>query len=149
MTTVTQMEAALAQARAELREKSGFMRADNPQVAVIRNRISALEGHIANERQRLTTGNQAAPTQLAGYERLMLEREFADKQLASAVGGLETARIDVARQQLYIARITQPHVAETALYPKASYAVGSVFAVLCVVYGIASLILAGFREHAA
>ncbi|WP_342452788.1 capsule biosynthesis protein [Roseomonas indoligenes] len=149
MTTVTQMEAALAQARAELREKSGFMRTDNPQVAVVRNRISALEGQIANERQRLTHGTQAAPTQLAGYERLMLEREFADKQLASAVGSLESARIDVARQQLYLARITQPQLAETALYPKAAYAVGSIFAVLCVVYGIASLIFAGFREHAA
>ncbi|MCR0982013.1 capsule biosynthesis protein [Roseomonas populi] len=149
MTTVTQMEAALAQARAELREKSGFMRSDNPQVAVVLNRISALEGQIANERQRLTHGNQAAPTQLAGYERLMLEREFADKQLASAVGSLESARIDVARQQLYLARITQPQLAETALYPKAAYAVGSIFAVLCVVYGIASLVFAGFREHAA
>ncbi|MBB5692168.1 capsule biosynthesis protein [Muricoccus pecuniae] len=146
---VSTMEGALTQARAELREKSGYMRPDNPQIGVLRNRIAALEAGIANERQRLTGGNQAAPQQLAGYERLMLEREFADKQLASAVASLESARVDVARQQLYLARITQPQIAESAQYPKAAFAVGSVFAVLCVFYGIASLIFAGFREHAA
>ncbi|HEY8611609.1 MAG TPA: capsule biosynthesis protein, partial [Roseomonas sp.] len=96
--TVSGMEGALAQARAELREKAGFMRPDNPQIGVVRNRIAALEQQIANERRRLTSGAQAAPQQLAGYERLMLEREFADKQLTSAHAGLESARMDAARQ---------------------------------------------------
>ncbi|SHJ05388.1 capsular polysaccharide transport system permease protein [Roseomonas rosea] len=146
---VTGMEGALAQARAELREKGAFMRYDNPQLGLVRNRIAALESQIANERQRLTSGEQSAPQTLAGYERLLLEREFSDRQLASAVASLEAARVNVARQQLYLAPVTQPHVAESAQYPKAAFAVGSVFAVLLVVYGIASLIFAGFREHAA
>jgi len=148
VTTVVQMEGVLTAARAELREKAGYMRPDNPQIVAVQNRISALENQIANERQRLTTGTTSAPGRLASYERLMLEREFADKQLASATGSLEAARIDVARQQLYLARVTEPQPAESALYPKATYAVASVFAVLLVIYGIASLILAGFREHA-
>jgi len=148
VTTVVQMEGVLTAARAELREKGGYMRPDNPQIVGLQNRISALETQIATERQRLTTGTASAPGRLAGYERLMLEREFADKQLASATGSLEAARIDVARQQLYLARVTEPQLAESAQYPKAAYTVGSVFAVLLVIYGIASLILAGFREHA-
>ncbi|WP_458093921.1 capsule biosynthesis protein [Roseomonas sp. WA12] len=148
MGNVAGLEAALTQARAELSEKAGFMRPDNPQIGVVRNRIASLERQIGIERQRLTGGSQAAPQQLAGYERLMLEREFADRQLASAVGSLESARVDVSRQQLYVARVTQPQIAESAQYPRAAFIVGSVFAVLCVVYGIASLILAGFREHA-
>ena len=147
--TVSGMESALAQARAELREKGAFMRYDNPQLGLVRNRIAALESQIANERQRLTSGEQSAPQTLAGYERLLLEREFADRQLASAVASLESARVNVARQQLYLAPVTQPHTAESAQYPKATFIVGSVFAVLMVVYGIASLIFAGFREHAA
>ncbi|MBP0443195.1 capsule biosynthesis protein [Roseomonas sp. SSH11] len=146
---VTAMEGALAQARAELREKLAFMRSDNPQIGLVRNRISALENQIANERQRLTNGEQSVPQTLAGYERLLLEREFADRQFASAVASLEAARVNVARQQLYLAPITEPHVAESAQFPKAGFAVGSVFAVLLVIYGIGSLIFAGFREHAA
>ena len=149
VSTVSAMEAALAQSRAELREKSGYMRSDNPQIGIVRNRIAALENQIANERQRLTNGDRQVPQTLAGYERLLLEREFADRQLASAVGSLETARVNASRQQLYLAPVVQPQVAESAQYPKAAFTVGSVFAVLLVVYGIGSLIFAGFREHAA
>ena len=148
MESVGQMEGTLSQTRAELQEKQAFMRANNPQMAVLRNRIASLETQIGIERQRLTAGDGAAPQQLAGYERLMLEREFADRQLASAVTSLETARADAARQHLYVARITEPQQAESALYPKATYTVGSLFAVLLVIYGIGSLIFAGFREHA-
>jgi capsular polysaccharide transport system permease protein len=147
--SVSALEAALTQTRAELQEKSAYMRRDNPQIALLRNRISALETQIRAERQRLTNGEEAVPQQLASYERLVLEREFADRQLATASAGLETARVDVARQQLYLARITEPQLAESAQYPKAAFMIGSMFVVLCVVYGIASLILAGFREHAA
>jgi len=148
MESVTKLEGTLSQTRAELQEKTAFMRADNPQMAVLRNRIASLETQIAVERERLTAGQSAAPQQLAGYERLMLEREFADRQLASAVTSLETARADAARQHLYVARITEPREAESAQYPKAAFTVGSLFAVLLVVYGIGSLIFSGFREHA-
>jgi len=148
MGTVTGLEGLLTGARAELREKLSYMRPDNPQITNIRNRISALESQVAAERQRLTSGDQSAPQQLAGYERLMLEREFADRQLGSAVSSLEMARINVVRQQLYLARVTQPQIAESALYPRALFTVASVFVVLLVAYGIGSLIFAGFREHA-
>ncbi|TPG58141.1 capsule biosynthesis protein [Roseomonas nepalensis] len=148
METVAKLEGALSQARADLQERLAFMRPDNPQVAVLRNRIASLETQIGAERQRLTAGDGAAPRQLAGYERLMLEREFADRQLASAVTSLETARADAARQQIYLARVTEPQEAESALYPKATYTVVSLLAVLLVIYGIGSLVLSGFREHA-
>ncbi|MFH5924941.1 capsule biosynthesis protein [Roseomonas xinghualingensis] len=147
--SVSALEGALTQTRAELQEKGAYMRADNPQIQLLRNRISALERQIVAERERLTTGEHAVPQQLANYERLMLEREFADRQLVSAAASLESARVDAARQQLYVARITQPQLSESPQYPKAAFTVGSVFVVLAVVYGIASLILAGFREHAA
>lgn len=148
MEAVTKLEGALSQTRAELQEKIAFMRADNPQMAVLRNRIASLEVQIGAERQRLTAGTAAAPQQLAGYERLMLEREFADRQLASAVTSLEAARADAIRQHLYVARITEPQEAESAQYPKAFFTIGSLLAVLLVIYGIGSLIFAGFREHA-
>lgn len=145
---VGRLEDALSQTRAELQEKIAYMRPDNPQMAVLRNRIASLETQIRTERERLTNGRGAAPELLAGYERLMLEREFADRQLASAVTSLETARADAVRQHLYVARITEPQEAESAQYPKASFTVVSLFAVLLVLYGIGSLIFAGFREHA-
>jgi capsular polysaccharide transport system permease protein len=149
MENVGKLETVLSDTRAELREKLSYMRSDNPQIGTLRNRIAALETQIAAERRRLTAGEQALPQQLAGYERLLLEREFADRQLAAATAGLESARVDAARQQLYVARVVEPRLAESAEYPRAAFIISSIFAVLAVVYGIASLMLAGFREHAA
>lgn len=146
---LSQMENALAQARTELRERSQFMRQDNASLVTTRNRIAALERQLAEERQRQTSGTEGISQQLAAYERLMLEREFADRQLASATLSLEHARVEAQRQQLYLARVVEPNLAVYALYPKKILTILSVLAGLTVVYGIGWLLVAGLREHAA
>ncbi|MDJ0389788.1 capsule biosynthesis protein [Roseomonas sp. E05] len=142
------LESALTAARAELQEKSAFMRPDNPHIASLKNRISSLQSEIAAQRQRMTQGSEALPGQLASYERLQLEREFADKQLASATASLETARLDAQRQQLFLSRVVEPNLAEYPLYPRAGLIVLSVFVVLSALYGIGWMLVAGIREHA-
>ena len=149
-----QLEGVLAQARAELTERLQFMRPDNPALQATRNRIDALERQIAAERSRhtdtsSTLGGAVLVRQLADYERLMLEREFADKQLASATVGLESARMEAQRQQLYLSRIVQPNLAVYALYPRSFTNVASIFLGLAIAYGIGWLLIVGMREHAA
>ncbi len=148
LVSVATLEQVLLQTRAEMQEKSAFMRRDNPLIANLRNRISALETEIAQERRRTTAGDLALPQQIAGYERLLMEREFADRQLASATASLEQARVESDRQQLFLARVVQPNLAEYPLYPRAAYILISTAAVLLVLYGIGWLIYAGIREHA-
>jgi capsular polysaccharide transport system permease protein len=148
-----QMEAALAQARAELTERLKFMRPDNPALQVTRNRIEALERQISEERGRHTEmspggSGPGLARQLAGYERLMLERELADKQLASATASLEAARIEAQRQQLFLSRIVEPNLAVYPLYPRKSVSVASIFIGLLIAYGIGWLLVVGMREHA-
>jgi capsular polysaccharide transport system permease protein len=125
-----------------------FMRPDNPALQVTRNRIAALERQIAAERSRRTQGDGALSQQLAAFERLMLEREFADRQLASATASLETARMEAQRQQLYLARVVEPNLAVYPLYPRKLISVGSIFLGLSVAFGIGWLLVAGMREHA-
>jgi capsular polysaccharide transport system permease protein len=149
-----QLEGALAQARAELTERLQFMRPDNPALQAIRNRIEALERQIAAERSRHTEtspslGGAILARQLADFERLMLEREFADKQFASATAGLEMARMEVQRQQLYLSRIVQPNLAVYPLYPRKLTNLASIFLGLAIAYGIGWLLIVGMREHAA
>ena len=146
---VAKLEATLTQARAELIEKTAYLRPGNPELRNVQNRIDALERQIAIERARITAdGQQSLPQQLAGYERLLLEREFADKQLASATASLETARVDAQRQALFLARVVEPNMAQEAEYPKAGFILGSLFAILCVLYAMGWLVVAGVREHA-
>jgi capsular polysaccharide transport system permease protein len=147
--TIAQLEGALTAAQADLRERMAFMRPDNTALQTTRNRISALERQIAAERARRTQGDGALSQQLAAFERLMLEREFADRQLASATTSLETARMEAQRQQLYLARVVAPNLAVHPLYPRKLISVGSIFLGLSVAFGIGWLLVAGMREHAA
>ena len=149
-----QLEAALAQARAELTERLQFMRPDNPALQGTRNRIDALERQIASERSRHTDTNSAVDhgilsRQLAAYERLMLERQFADQQLASATASLEAARVEAQRQHLYLSRIVQPNLAVYPLYPRKLTSLAIIFVGLAIAYGIGWLLIVGMREHAA
>jgi capsular polysaccharide transport system permease protein len=148
--TIGQLEAQLVAARAELTAKSAFMRADNPGLHDVRNRIAAIERQIALERSRHTAGGQDTLVhQLADYEPLLLERDFADRQLASAVASLETARVEAQRQQVFVSRVVEPNLPDYPLYPRRIMNVLGIFVGLSVAYGIAWLLIAGMREHAA
>ncbi len=148
MQTMGQLEGTLTAARAELREREAFMRPDNVALQTTRNRIAALEHQITAERARHTQGGTGLSQQLAGFERLMLEREFADRQLASATASLETARMEAQRQQMYLARVVEPNLAVHPLYPRKLISVASIFLGLCVAFGIGWLLVTGMREHA-
>ena len=147
MDNVSRLEGSLAQARAEFQERRTFMRPDNPQMQVLTNRITALTAQIAVERSRLTQGDEMVTQRLAAYERLQLEREFADRQLASATTSLETARADALRQQNFLLRVVEPNLAEYALYPKGMFITLTVFMSLSVAFGLGWMLVAGAREH--
>jgi capsular polysaccharide transport system permease protein len=148
-----QLEGMLAQARAELTERLKFMRPDNLALQATRNRIEALERQITAERSRHTDGAPVAgegvlSRQLAAFERLMLEREFADRQLASATASLESARVEAQRQQIFLSRIAEPNLAVYPLYPRKLTNLISIFIGLAIAYGIGWLLIVGMREHA-
>jgi capsular polysaccharide transport system permease protein len=145
---VTRLEGLLAQTRAELQEKRAFMRPDNPQIQVLNNRITALVAQIAAERARSSRGEEALTQQLTGYERLLLEREFAEKALTSAIASLEGARADAQRQAVFLMRVVEPNLPERALFPRAIFNTLTVFGGLTILFGIGWLLVAGAREHA-
>jgi capsular polysaccharide transport system permease protein len=148
-----QLEGMLAQARAELTERLKFMQPDNLALQATRNRIEALERQITAERSRHTDGASVAgegvlSRQLAAFERLMLEREFADRQLASSTASLEAARVEAQRQQIFLSRIAEPNLAVYPLYPRKLTNLASIFIGLAIAYGIGWLLIVGMREHA-
>jgi len=80
-------------------------------------------------------------------QRVLLEKEFADKQLATAMAALEQARAEALRQQLYIERVAQPKVPDSSLEPDRVRGVLTVFVLGLLFWGIVSLLLSGVREH--
>lgn len=146
--TISRLEAALTQARADLQERRSYMRPDNPQIQVLQNRITALQAQIRTERTRLNRGEEALPQQVAGFERLALEQAFADRALTSATASLEQARSDALRQQVFLMRIADPYLPEYPGYPRVWFNLLTVFISLSVLFGIGWLLTVSAREHA-
>jgi capsular polysaccharide transport system permease protein len=119
----------------------------SPQVATLRNRISALEGQIAREKIRIGGTSEALAPIIADYERLVLEREFADRAFASALTSLEVARMEAQRQQLYLERIVEPRAADYARRPYRLLMIAAVFGVSFAAFMILTRLLANARAH--
>lgn len=145
---IARLEAQLTQARADLQERRSFMRPDNPQIQLLQNRIEALQAQIATERSRGTRGGEALTQQMAGFERLELERQLADRQLASATVAIEAARVEAVRQQTFVVRVAEPNLPERATFPKGEFNTLTVFVSLTLAFGIGWLLVVGAREHA-
>jgi capsular polysaccharide transport system permease protein len=145
---IGQMNAAQTNARAQLGELLNNS-PNSPQIPLVKTRIASLDKLIAEERAKLSGETDSVVAALTGYERLNLQRELAEKALASAFTSLEAARIEAQRQQLYLETIAQPNLADYPLYPKRIVSFITVFATCMLVYGLAWLLVANVREHSA
>lgn len=145
---IQQMTAAEANARAQLAE---LLRAspNSPQLPLVRTRIEALANLIAQERAKLSGRTGSVVTTMTEYEHLEMQRQLAERALASAFTSLEAARLEAQRQQAYLERVAQPSLPDYPLYPERLLDF-SVLVVSCLlVYGLAWLLVASVREHAA
>jgi len=120
----------------------------SPQVSSLRQRITALENQITKERQALAGGDGSMAPLLAEYERLMLEREFADRTFVSALNMLEAARVDALRQRLYLDRISNPSIPDYAAYPYRLIFIVVTFLLCGAVYRIARVFILDSLAHA-
>ncbi|WP_429565514.1 hypothetical protein [Paraburkholderia sp. MM6662-R1] len=119
----------------------------NPQIPVLKTSIATLEKQIEAATGGVTGGKNSLSNKAAVYARLQLDSQFADKQLASAMAALESARAEAQRKQLYLERLVQPNTPDVAIEPKRLKSIFEVFALGMIVWGVLSLLLAGVREH--
>ncbi|MGC2202042.1 MAG: hypothetical protein WA633_18140 [Stellaceae bacterium] len=145
---IGQMNSAQANARAQLGELLNNS-PNSPQIPLVRTRIASLDKLIAEERAKLSGAADSVVAALTEYERLDLQRQLAEKALASAFTSLEAARIEAQRQQLYLETIAQPNLADYPLYPKRIVSFVTVFATCMLAYGLIWLLVANVREHSA
>ena len=120
---------------------------ENPQIPVLRKRIQMLETEIEAESGRVAGGRRSLASKAADFQRLALEKEFADRQLASALSSLEQARNEAQRQQLYLERIAQPSLPDAAMEPRRLRAILAVFVLGLIAWGVLSMLIASVKEH--
>ncbi len=120
----------------------------SPLLGDLRDRVGDLDRQIAQQRARMAGGNTSMAPKISEYEQLTLRQELAEKQFASSLTSLETARADGRRQQIYLDRVVTPNLPDRALYPRRFRAVFIVFVTCFLIYSIGTLLIAGVREHA-
>lgn len=142
------LKADLARARAELRTKRALMHGDAPEVRQARERVTALQREVARQDQRLV-GRQgdSLNASIARFEPAVLEKEFAEHALQSALASLELARVEASRQHRYLVTIAEPSVPSAATHPRPLRRVATVMVVSLVLLGIGALLLGAVREH--
>lgn len=119
----------------------------NPQIASLQLRASTLQGEIDNEISKVAGGDRSLSNKAADFQRLALERDFADKHLASTLVSLEQARNEAQRKQVYLERIVQPSLPDLAMEPRRLRSILATFLLGLVAWGILSMLVAGVREH--
>lgn len=144
--TVGKLAYELAQTRAQFAELQRVS-PQSPQINALRGRIAALEDQIARQRNQFGGTADALAPRIAEYERLVLEREFADQVLASSMHSLELARLDAQRQELYLERIVQPGTADYPAAPQRMLMILFVFGLSLCVFAIIRTIINNARAH--
>lgn len=143
---VSKLQDELITTKTQLSQLQAFT-PDNPQIPAMRNRAASLQAQIDAEIFKVTGSGNSLTNKAAGYDRLALDRTFAEKQLASALASLEIARNEAQRKQLYLERLVQPNKPDIAIEPRRLRNVLMVFVLGLLAWGIISLLVASVREH--
>jgi capsular polysaccharide transport system permease protein len=128
-----------------LRARQDLMKSAQREVDIAKNKIQDLSKEISLIRRK---GESKDPdVQVIQLQSLHLEREFADKQLATSLSSLEQARTEALKKQLYIERVANPILPDNAMEPKRIRGIISTLLLGMVLWGILFLLISGVREH--
>lgn len=120
----------------------------NPELPTLRDRATLLQQAIDQTNQNITSGSgRSLASKAADFQRLTLEKEFADKILASAITSLEQARVEAERKQLYLERVAQPSFADHAMTPRRGRNIFATFMLGLILWGVLTIVIGGVKEH--
>ncbi len=119
----------------------------NPQIPLLKKAIQQLRQQMDDQLRKIVGGQGSIASKSVDFEKLSLDKTFAEKELAAAITSLEQARIQAQKQQLFIETIVQPNLPDEALEPKRFRNVLATLVVGLLLWGVFSVIFAGIREH--
>jgi capsular polysaccharide transport system permease protein len=120
----------------------------NSQIPVLTNRIDVLRKAIAAETAKVVGKGTSLTSKSPAFDKLVLERAFADRQLAAALASLDSARNEAQRKQLYLERLVQPNEPDMAMEPRRLRSIFTVLLAGLICWGVVSLVVASIKEHA-
>ena len=141
-----------AQTLIEIDLLEGTVNASDPRMAQATRRLEVIENRIAAERQKLGVGGAgedgtAFADLLGDYERLVVDREFAEKSYVSALATYDAALAESRRKTRYLAAYMQPTEAQTPEYPKRLTLLTLVVLFLFLIWSVLVLVAMSVRDR--
>lgn len=144
---ISKLQDALLQAKTQLAQAKELA-PDNPQISSLELKVTTLETEIKKKSAQVVgPTDKSLSNQSVDYQRLQLEVELANKQLAAAMASYEQAKNDLNRKQLYLERLVEPSLPDEALEPTRLRNILSGFIFGLILWGVLRLFVAGVKEH--
>ena len=149
---VNTLQGQLAEAMIELDLLSETTRSTDPRIETANRRIRVIEARIAAERQKVgigtASGNGEAFADLVGeYERLVVDREFAEQSYTASLAAYDAALAEARRQSRYLAAHIRPTLAERAEYPERFILLAVTGLFLFLIWSVVVLVAYSLRDR--
>lgn len=142
----------LASAMIELDLLQGTVREGDLRMVQARRKVTAIEDRITAEKARTgagptATGDGGLATLVGDYERLSVDRDFAERSYVSALAAYDGAVADAQRKSRYLATYVAPTLAQKAEYPRRSVLLGGLAGFLFLSWSLAVLMIHSLRDR--
>ena len=117
------------------------------EVEAAQKMVKEASDKMTDQASKVAYDNGPLAVKDAQYQQLVMDREFAKEQLASAMSSLQNARNQAIRQDLYLEVVSKPNLPDVAMEPKRLHDILSVLAVTLLLWGGWTLFIAGVKEH--
>lgn len=171
MGLLSTLQQQLAEALIELDVLKETTREGDPRLEQVQRRIAVIQNRIAQERSKFAAPDQDGSgvesganrplgedgrgvgaregyaTLIGEFERLSVDRQFAEQTYIAALAAYEKVRAEALRKSLYLAAYIEPTLAESAEYPRRGMLLG-VVALFCLMgWSILTLIYYSLRDR--
>lgn len=147
LTMVSNLQTELIAAKTDLAQIQRYA-PENPRIPVLQTQIGSIQAQMDKELGKVTGSRKSLAGSTVQYQRLSLESDFADKQLAAALASLEQARQEAHRKQVYVERVVEPNLPDAPMEPERLRDIFATLVISLVAFGILRMLLVGVREHA-
>lgn len=148
LTAINNLEAEIITQQTELKSLLAFMRDDAAEVQAKRNRITALQDQLQEEKKRLTAQDKQSLNKInVDFQQIKLNTELAADLYAASLSGLEKIRSEAYRKLKHLLIIERPALAQEDKYPRRLYNIATWFICLILLYFVGRLIVSIVKEH--
>jgi capsular polysaccharide transport system permease protein len=128
-------------------------RPEDPRISQGERRIAVIETMIAEERRKLGGGTEGGEggsgmsTLVGEFERLSVDREFAEQAYLAALTAFENAQAEAQRKSRYLAAYSGPTLAQDPLYPRRILLTAVMLAFCLMVWSVGLLVYYSVRDR--